>query len=118
MLDDVTRIVRRKKVRRTTAERAAIVSESSEVGTTVAMVAQRHGIAPSQLSGWRSAARKRRHGEATQFAEVVIVPDAAPFTKSIYDGIEAISGLVVIRLPKSTTPKRIADIAHHLARGT
>jgi hypothetical protein len=24
----------------------------------------------------------------------------------------------VIRLPKSTTPKRIADVAHHLARGT
>ena len=25
---------------------------------------------------------------------------------------------LVIRLPKSTAPKRIADIAHHLARGT
>lgn len=34
------------------------------------------------------------------------------------DGIEIVCGTVVIRLPKSATPKRIADVAHHLARGT
>jgi hypothetical protein len=34
-----------------------------------------------------------------------------------FDGIEVVCGAVVIRLPKSTTPKRIADIAHGLARG-
>jgi transposase len=116
MLDDGTGIVRRKKVQRTTAERAAIVAESYEVGATVARVAQRHGIAPSQLSGWRSAARKRRPGGGTQFAEVAIVPDVAHVTTSTYDGIEIITGSVVIRLPESTTPKRIADIAHRLAR--
>jgi hypothetical protein len=33
-----------------------------------------------------------------------IVPDVAPFTTSTYDGIEVITGSVVIRLPKSTTP--------------
>ena len=55
---------------------------------------------------------------APQFAEVAIVPDVAPFTTSTYDGIEVIAGSVVIRLPKSTTPRRIADIAHRLARGS
>ncbi len=34
------------------------------------------------------------------------------------DGIEVVFGAVVIRLPKSTTAKRIADIAHRLAQGT
>jgi uncharacterized protein YaiE (UPF0345 family) len=36
---------------------------------------------------------------------VAIVPDVAPFSTSTYDGIEVITGSVVIRLPKSTTPK-------------
>lgn len=44
MLDDGTGIVRRKKVQRTTAERAAIVAESYEVEATVACVAQCHGM--------------------------------------------------------------------------
>ena len=57
MLDDVTEIGRRKTVQRTSAERAAIV-------------ARRHAIAPSQLSGWRSAACRRRSVGATQSAEV------------------------------------------------
>jgi hypothetical protein len=48
---------------------------------------------------------------------VAIVPDVAPFSTSTDDGIEIITGSAVIRLPKSTTPKRIADIAHGLARG-
>ena len=34
-----------------------------------------------------------------------------------FDGIEVVCGAVVIRLPKRTTPKRIADIARHLAQG-
>jgi hypothetical protein len=34
-----------------------------------------------------------------------------------FDGIEVVCGVVVMRLPKSTTPKPIADIAHGLARG-
>ncbi|MEK6216887.1 MAG: transposase, partial [Boseongicola sp.] len=33
-------------------KRAAIVAQSYEAGQTVAGVARRHGIAPSQLSGW------------------------------------------------------------------
>jgi hypothetical protein len=115
MLDDGTGIVRRKKVRRTTAERAGIVAESYAAGATVSGVAQRYGIASSQLSSWRSAARARAQ---TSFAAIEIAPDLVPSARSNPDSIEVVVGVVVIRLPKSSTPKRIADIAHHLARGT
>jgi hypothetical protein len=43
-----------------------------------------------------------------------VVADAlsAPF-----DGVEIVYGFVSVRLSKNTTPKRIADIARHLAQG-
>ena len=111
MLDEGTGIVRRKKLQRATAERAAIVVESYAVG---ASVAQCHGRSRPRNFRVGSAARQQRPCGATQFAEVALVPDLAHFTTSTYDGIEVITGSVVIRLPKSTTPKRIADIAHCL----
>jgi hypothetical protein len=43
------------------------------------------------------------------FAEVFIIDDAPP---ALFDGIEVVCGAISIRLPKSTAPKRIADIAH------
>jgi transposase len=117
MLDDGSNLGRRKKVHRTTAGRAAIVAESYEPGATVGGVALRHGIVASQLSSWRTTARRkvdRDTGPNPAFAEITLVdPLPAPF-----DGIEVVVGVVVIRLPKSTTPKWIADIAHRLAQGT
>jgi transposase len=117
MLDDGSDFGRSKKVYRTTAERAAIVAESYEPGATVGGVARRHGIVASQLSSWRTAARRKADQDKVPnpaFAEITLVePQPAPF-----DGIEVVVGVVVIRLPKSTTPKRIADIAHRLAQGT
>lgn len=107
--------VRKKSVRRSAADRAAIVAESYEPGATVAMVAQEHGIVASQLSAWRTAA-KRKSGEdnSPAFADLSVMADAlsAPF-----DGIQVVVGPVSVRLPKNTTPKRIADIAHRLAQG-
>lgn len=47
MLDDGSVAVGRKAVRRTAAERAAIVAESYESGATVAGVARKHGIVAS-----------------------------------------------------------------------
>jgi transposase len=118
MLDDGNGLARRKPVRRTPAERAAIVAETYRPDATVAGVASKHGIVASQLSSWRTTA-KRETGDGKRrmldFAEVSIIEDAPP---APFDGIEVVCGAVVIRLPKSTTPKRIADIAHHLARGT
>ena len=55
MLDDGN--VRREPRRRSVEEKLAIVAQSYEAGNTVAGVARRHGVIPSQLSGCRSAAR-------------------------------------------------------------
>ena len=114
-LDDGIGLVRRKQHRRTVAERAVIVAESFEAGATVASVARRHGIVASQLSTWRTAA-KRKSGEDSSpaFADLSVMPDALP---TAFDGIEVVVCGVIIRLPKNTTPKRIADIAHRLAQG-
>jgi len=115
MLDNVGGVgVRKKTVRRSAAERAAIVAESYEPGATVAGVARRHGIVASQLSTWRTAAKgKRSEDISPAFADLSVMADglAAPF-----DGIEIIVGPISVRLPKNTTPKRIADIAHRLAQ--
>jgi transposase len=115
MLDDGIGFGRRKPYLRTAAERAAIVAESFEPGATVAGVARRHGIVASQLSTWRTAA-KRKSGEDSSpaFADLSVMPDALP---AAFDGIEILCGAVSIRLPKSTTPKRIGDIVHRLAQG-
>ena len=114
MLDGEDGFGRRKLVQRTAAERAAIVAESYEDGATVAGVAGRHGIQPSQLSAWRSAARKKAmsKGAATEprlgFAEIAVGPEP---TLSPHDGVEIMSGSLVVRLPKSTPSKRVVEIA-------
>ena len=116
MLDDGSGLGRRKPVRRTPAERSAIVNETYRPGATVAQVARKHGIVASQLSSWRTAA-KSNSGQGKDrksgFAEVTVMADILPVP---FDGIEVVSGSVSIRLPKSTTPKRIADIAHRLTQ--
>lgn len=94
--------VRKKSVRRSAVDRAAIV-------------AQQHGIVASQLSTWRTAA-KRKSGEDSSpaFADLSVMADAL---STPFDGIEVVVGPVSVRLPKNTMPKRIADIAHRLAQG-
>ena len=115
MLDDGIGFGRRKQHRRTAAERAAIVAETYEPGVTVTEVAHRHGIVASQLSTWRTAAKcKSSPNSGPAFADLSVMADAfsAPF-----DGVEVVCGSVSIRLPRNTTPKRIADIAQRLAQG-
>lgn len=115
MLDDGFGLVRRKQHRRTAAERAAIVAETYEPGVTVTEVAYRHGIVASQLSTWRTAAkRKSSHDSSPTFADLSVVADALSVP---FDGIEVVVGPVSVRLPKNTMPKRIADIAYRLAQG-
>ena len=114
-LDDGIGLVRRKQHRRTVAERAVIVAESFEAGATVASVARRHGIVASQLSTWRTAAKRQMEvDQRPAFADLSVMADALP---TAFDGIEVVVGPVSVRLPKNTTPKRIADIAHRLAQG-
>ena len=114
MLDGEDRFGGRKLVQRTASERAAIVAESYAEGATVTGVAARHGIQPSQLSAWRSAARKKAmsKGAATElrlgFAEIAVGPEPV---LPPHDGIEIVSGSLVLRLPKSTPSKRVVEIA-------
>ena len=115
MLDEGSGLGRRKPQRRTPAERAAIVAETFKLGATVAGVARRHGIVASQLSSWRTAAKRRATLDNTSlqsFAAITVVPDGSPQS---FDGIEVVVGALSVRLPKNTTPKRIADIAQRLA---
>ena len=117
MLDEGSGLVRRKPQRRTAAERAAIVAETYKPGATVAGVARRHGIVASQLSGWRTAMRRqaaRDKVSGSSFAELSVLPDTLP---TVFDGIEIVAGAVTVRLPRNTTPKRIADIAKRLGQG-
>jgi hypothetical protein len=82
MLDDGSDFGRRKKVYRTTAERAAIVAESYEPGATVGGVACRHGIVASQLSSWRTAVRRKADQDKVPnpaFAEITLVYRPAAF---------------------------------------
>ncbi len=58
MLDEGSGLGRRKPVRRTPAERSAIVAETYDPGATVAGVGHRHGIVASQLSSWRTVAKR------------------------------------------------------------
>lgn len=108
MLDDGNDLVRR-----TVAERSAIVAETIWPGATATGVARRYGIVASQLSSWRSIAK----GKAVEdkpgrsgTAEITVEANVLPVR---FNGIEVICGAVLIRLPK-----RIADIAHRLAQGT
>ena len=114
-MGDGTVLEVRKAVRRTAAERSAIVAETYQSGATVAGVAQRHGIVASQLSSWRTVAKRKavqNKDRRSGFAEISVMADTLPIP---FAGIEVVVGMVVIRLPKSTTSKRIADITHRLA---
>ena len=115
MLDNVSGGgVRKKSVRRSAAERAAIVAASYEPGATVAGVARKHGIVLSQLSTWRTSAKRKTEADnGPAFADLSVMADALP---TAFDGIEVVVGPVSVRLPKNMTPKRVADIAQRLAR--
>ncbi len=108
--------MRKSPVRRSAEERARIVAESYEPGKTVAGVARRHGIVPSQLSSWRSAARAKatETDRRLQFAAVSIVPEPLA-AAALGEGIEVVVGAILTRLPSSTTSRRIADIAQRLS---
>lgn len=116
MVDEGRGLERRKQKRRTSVERAAIVAQTYEAGVTVAEVARRHGIVASQLSSWRTAARRKANWSTDtppEFARVSVVSDDA---LQAFDGVEIVCGAVSVRLPGRTTSKRIADIAQRLVQ--
>lgn len=105
------------------AVKGRIARESLEPGASVKDVAQRHGIAPQQLTTWRRAAREGRLAlpddaiaeDGFGFAALVVAekvsapppierPAPAPAVEIVVDG-------VVIRLDGKTPAARIAEIA-------
>ena len=60
-------------------EKAAIVAESDEPGTSISAVARRHGLSASQLFTWRRLARQAvRHDDPTTLRFVPAVLSAGP----------------------------------------
>ena len=119
MLDDG--IVWREPRRHSVEVKLAIVAESYETRNTVAGVARRHGIIPSQLSGWRSEARSGHLALSPptqpQFSKVMVSPGLIPLLVS-QDGIEIVDGRVLVRLPGNATSKRISDNALRMSGPT
>jgi len=100
-----------------------IVRESLAPGATVSGVARRHGLLPQQVTRWRRLARQGRlalpaapvaeadDGGGT-FAALVVAEDPAPSAEPAAEGpIEIVAGVVVVRLPATTSAARIAEIA-------
>ena len=65
----------------TDAEKLRIVEESYGHSRAVSATARRHGLSSGQLFSWRKLVREGRLGARvapTEFAPVLIVPDATP----------------------------------------
>lgn len=105
------------------ALKAQIVSETLEAGATVNQVAQRYGLRPNHLSGWRSLARDGKlvlpAAEVSpgsvdcQFAAIELETNPR---HSGEDGfLEVVCGQVTLRIPTATKSCRIAEIVSALA---
>jgi transposase len=93
-------------------QKARIVAESCESGTTVCAVARRHGLTPQQLFAWRRLARRGAAESAgtteLTFAPVVVAPAGKrarmswPSTGTMAPGtlaIEVVIGATTVRVP-------------------
>ena len=106
------------KRRWTDEEKARIVSESVEPGTSVKFVARRHGVSETTLTKWRRRAREgtlpgaRIGGSAPPFVPVMV--DGAVSDQTV--AIEALG--VVVRLPVESGVDRIVAVASGLGRAS
>jgi transposase len=86
-------------------------------------IAQRHGIAPQQLTTWRRAARQGRLAlpsdlvgdEGFGFAALLVAEEPTPSPSTggavTLPAVEIVVGAVVIRLDGAAPAVRIAEIA-------
>ena len=99
-------------------EKARIVSESFEPGSSVGAVARRHGVSDTTLTKWRRRAREgalpgaRIDGSAPPFVPVVV--DSVTSEQTV--AIEALG--VVVRLPVESAVDRIVAVASGLGRAS
>ena len=99
-------------------EKARIVSESFEPGSSVTAVAHRHSVSDTTLTKWRRRAREgtlpgaRIDGSAPPFVPVVV--DSVTSEQTV--AIEAQG--VVVRLPVESAVDRIVAVASGLGRAS
>ena len=99
-------------------EKARIVSESFEPGSSVTAVAHRYGISGTTLTKWRRRARESTFvgapaGEAAP-PYIPVVVDGAASEQTVV--IEALG--VVVRLPAESAVDRIVAVASGLGRAS
>lgn len=94
----------------TTAEKLAIVQETYDGGTTVSLVARRHGIAPNQLFQWRKL--------ATQGALIATSAEDEVVPLSEYRALQSQVRELHRLLGKKTMENEILKEAHEMASGS
>jgi transposase-like protein len=87
------RVVPRPRGKWTAQERRRIVADSRIAGSSVKVVAQRHGVRPNLLSAWRRQDDQSRAAKPVKFAAVKV--SAAPLDSSIE--IDLVAGCVRVR---------------------
>ncbi|MEM7677180.1 MAG: transposase [Myxococcota bacterium] len=106
-----------------------LVAESYRARTSTSAFARRNGIAPSQLFGWRRAAREGRlaipvDDEDSFFTPLIVEEEEAPRptpealqsaqTTPAAGVVEIEAGGVTVRLPGDASAARIGEIAQAL----
>ncbi len=101
--------------------KARIVAETLLPGSTVNVVARRHGVPANHLSSWRTLARTGRlvlpaPEDPAEFASLIVGPvDVAPLSKTgAQDRPEIVMGAVVIRLEAGASAERIVSVVRGL----
>jgi transposase len=114
---EVTVIAGSARRRRWSAEeKARIVSESLDPAVSVSAVAQRHGLNPNQLYGWR---RQFRQEGARRYAKA---GDGVGFnggaaTSACATRIEVVVGKMLVRVPQDVETaalRRVLRVVHGL----
>ena len=59
-------------------DKARIVEETLEPGTSVSVVARRHGLTPQQLFAWRREARQRSEEAGPRFIPAIVEAASTP----------------------------------------
>tara|TARA_B100001971_G_scaffold190056_1_gene192507 strand:- start:477 stop:872 length:396 start_codon:yes stop_codon:yes gene_type:complete len=97
-------------------EKARIVSESLDPAVSVSAVAQKHGLNPNQLYGWR---RQFRQEAARRYADVGdggCFDGGAP-TSACAARIEVVVGKMMVRVPRDVETaalRRVLRVVHGL----
>jgi transposase len=102
-IEIMPRVERRRKW--TEAEKAALLAEADEPGSSVVAVARNHGIAKSLLYNWRAARKAGALAALPGGERLEFIP------------LGAITGTEATRVPRQMTKVRSGDSDHSLNKG-